>query len=118
MGAKMSFREISFWLNERRADALQSALSVPLEDYFMDYFTDIYAAIVPENVQAQVAELNRLEEEQSASEKAEMKSSGFHITQDGKEYYLKEYGGLELLKVTELLRKYLSSAEATQSMAF
>lgn len=106
----MSSREITLWIDDRWADALEKHL--PGHDLqrkmeeLLDGLVEQLPADVRESVGSEIcAEDERMEQEREASRRF----SVLKVTEDGQDRYLVSESGADLLNVSGAIRRYINS---------
>ena len=118
----MNDREITLWLDERRAAALEAALETQgssLEKHLQDYLIDLYTGQVPSARQREIDSAIDAERIQAAQEKETARVlSAFRVTQHGKTECFASETGYEFLEAAQKLRAYLRRPSDAQEQPF
>ena len=107
---KMGSREISLWIDERWADALEKHLPGHDLQKKMEELLDGLTEQLPEQVREDIRREIRAEDERMEQEReAQRRFSALKVTKDGQDSFLISEGGMSLLNVSGSIRNYLST---------
>ena len=107
---KMSSREISLWIDERWADALEEHLPGHDLQKKMEELLNGLIEQLPEQVREDIRREIRAEDERMEQEReAQRRFSALKVTEDGRDSFLISEGGMSLLNVSGSIRNYLST---------
>lgn len=102
---------IELWLNEYKQEALESVLNedgTSIEEQLQEYLIELYADLVPVEVQQSIRQ--RIDAEDEASREAaetERRFAIFHVTEHGESVHFLAEENLEMLQTAVKLRSYL-----------
>ena len=106
----MADREITLWLDELRAQALDDELEQQgtcVEKYMQDYLIDLYTELVPTRNVQKVEEAINWERIQRERQAANRVVTAFHVTEGNAEQYFQTEQQIDMLQAAKLLRAYL-----------
>ena len=107
---KMGSREISLWIDERWADALEKHLPGHDLQKKMEELLNGLTEQLPEQVREDIRREIRAEDERMEQEReAQRRFSALKVTEDGRDSFLISEGGMSLLNVSGSIRNYLST---------
>lgn len=107
---KMSSREISLWIDERWADALEKHLPGHDLQKKMEELLNGLTEQLPEQVREDIHREIRAEDERMEQEReAQRRFSALKVTEDGRDSFLISEGGMNLLNLSGCIRGYLST---------
>lgn len=102
---------IELWLNEYKQEALESVLNedgTSIEEQLQEYLIELYADLVPVEVQQSIRQ--RIDAEDEASREtaeATRRFAVFHVTEHGESVHFLAEENLEMLQTAVKLRSYL-----------
>ena len=106
---KMSSREISLWIDERWADALEEHLPGHDLQKKMEELLNGLTEQLPEQVREDIRQEIRAEDERMEREReAQRRFSALKVTEDGRDSFLISEGGMNLLNLSGCIRGYLN----------
>ena len=106
---KMSSREISLWIDERWADALEEHLPGHDLQKKMEELLDGLTEQLPEQVREDIRREIRAEDERMEREReAGRRFSALKVTEDGRDCFLISEDRMDLLNLSGCIRNYLS----------
>ena len=107
---KMGSREISLWIDERWADALEKHLPGHDLQKKMEELLNGLTEQLPEQVREDIRREIRAEDERMEQEReAQRRFSALKVTEDGRDSFFISEGGMSLLNVSGSVRNYLST---------
>ena len=106
---KMGSREISLWIDERWADALEKHLPGHDLQKKMEELLNGLTEQLPEQVREDIRQQIHAEDERMEQEReAQRRFSALKVTEDGRDSFLISEGGMNLLNLSGCIRGYLN----------
>lgn len=113
---------IELWLNEYKQEALESVLNedgTSIEEQLQEYLIELYADLVPVNVQQSIRQ--RIDAENAASREAaeaERRFAVFHVIEEGNSIYFLVNEHLDMLQTAVKLRSYIRRPSGNPPLRF